>query len=228
MARRLIYGLMDLFFPPKCIFCRKLLRGRERFICDTCKKDLPYTDLAQAVSPGEYFSKCVSPLLYTGHVVQSFHRFKFSAQTNYAGPYGQLMAGCVQQHFDGGYDLITWVPLSPRRKKKRGYDQAMLLAMATALELGDVAVETLRKRGEIPAQSGLERPAERKTNVIGAFEVSSPDLVCGKRILLIDDIVTTGATLSECSRMLLEAGAKDVICVTLARTIHSRDPAKRG
>lgn len=227
MARRLIYGLMDLFFPPRCIFCRRLLRSGERSVCIDCRKNLPYTGRSQAIQEGKYFTKCVSPLLYTGNVVHSFHRFKFSAQTNYAGSYGRMMAECVREYLNGSFDLITWVPLSPRRKKKRGYDQAMLLAMATALELEDVAVETLRKREEIPAQSGLTGVGERMTNVIGAYEAVCPELIEGKRILLIDDVITTGATLSECARVLLDAGAKEVNCVTLARNVKSAQPAAR-
>lgn len=109
------------------------------------------------------------------------------------------------------------MPLSEKRKKERGYDQAFLLASAAALELNDVAVETLRKGRDNAAQSGLEGEAERRANVLGAYQPVDPELVEGKRVLIIDDVVTTGSTLSECARMLRSMGASDVVCATLAR-----------
>ena len=121
----------------------------------------------------------------------------------------------------GEYDLITWVPVSEERLKKRGYDQAMLLAMAAALELQDVAVETLKKPADNLAQSSLNDKKARKDNVQDAYLVPDPDLVEGKRILLIDDIITTGATLDEASRTLLEAGAKSVVAASLAQPTES-------
>ena len=127
------------------------------------------------------------------------------------------MAQCVHDHLEGRYDLITWVPLSPQRKRERGYDQAFLLASAAALELGDVAVETLRKERNNEAQSGLTEAAQRRANVLGAYTPVDPELVAGKRVLLIDDVVTTGATMSECARILRAMGAADVVCAALAR-----------
>ncbi|MGI6498553.1 MAG: ComF family protein [Oscillospiraceae bacterium] len=217
MAAKLISGLLDLLFPPRCVFCHKLLKDRERWICANCRRTLPYTTPDSAVQPGEHFSKCASALYYQGVVKDSFHRFKFSGRTNYATPYGKLMADCVRRHLADSYDLITWVPLSSKRKKKRGYDQSMLLAMAVALDLSDVAVEILRKVEERPAQSSLEGADARFDNVKDAYIITAPELVLGKRILLIDDIITTGATLSECADQLRFAGAADVVCVTLAR-----------
>lgn len=217
MAAKLISGLLDLFFPPRCVFCHKLLKAGERSICTTCQSELPYTAPETALQFGEHFSKCASALYYQDVVKDSFHRFKFSGRANYATPYGKLMADCVRRYLPDSYDLITWVPLSSKRKKKRGYDQAMLLAMAVALELSDVAVETLRKVEDRPAQSSLEGPAARFDNVKDAYIITAPELIVDKRILLIDDIITTGATLSECAKQLRFAGALDVVCVTLAR-----------
>ena len=93
----------------------------------------------------------------------------------------------------------------------------MLLAMAAALELGDVAVETLRKTADNPAQSSLTDAAARKTNVQGAYTVPEPELIEGKRVLLIDDIITTGSTLDEASRTLLASGASEVLAAALAQ-----------
>ncbi|MPM11723.1 hypothetical protein SDC9_58073 [bioreactor metagenome] len=210
-------ALLDLLFPPRCIFCRKLLQSGEQGYCARCGETLPRTRGKEAEQTGEFFSLCVSPLWYQDKVRDSFHRFKFSGRTGYAKVYGHFMAECVRGHLAGRYDLITWVPLSGRSLKKRGYDQAMLLAMTAALELEDVAVETLVKVRSTNTQSRLTEDSARKANVLGAYRVTDAELVSGHRILLIDDIVTTGSTISECARMLLTAGAEEVLCATLAR-----------
>jgi len=93
----------------------------------------------------------------------------------------------------------------------------MLLALATALELDDIAVETLRKPHDVQAQSELGGKAERSSNISGAFIASDPEIVSGKRVLLIDDVVTTCSTLDECARVLRAAGASAVLCAALAR-----------
>lgn len=209
-------GLLDLLFPPRCAFCRKLLNRGESGICSTCIDALPRTS-GGGKQTGDFFSACVAPLYYEGDVRESIHRFKFKEATGYAKIYGKLMAECIKENLSGEYDLITWVPLSEKRLKKRGYDQAMLLAMAAALELDDVAAETLIKHTDVPAQSGVGSEEKRRANISGAYAVSDTELVEGKRILIIDDIVTTGSTVSECARMLREAGARDVLCCALAR-----------
>ena len=210
-------GLLDLLFPPKCVFCRRLLQKGENGMCAACAKDIPYTPNG-GIQRGDFFSVCVSPLFYKGYVRDSILRFKFKEATSYASTYGKLIAGCIQENLEGKYDLISWVPLSAQRLKKRGYDQAMLLAMAAALELEDVAVETLVKHTDVPAQSGMGSAEKRRANIAGVYRVSDPELISGKHILLIDDIITTGATLSECARILRAAGAEEVLCATLART----------
>ena len=215
--RRWFSRLLDVLFPPKCVFCRRLLRRGEKDVCARCGGELPWTR-ANGGQPVDYIDRCVSPLWYRGVVKESFHRYKFGGRTGYARAYGAIMARCAASEFGPkGWDLITWVPLSRERYQQRGYDQAMLLAMATALALDDVAVETLKKSQDVPAQSTLSDPAQRRANVLGAYEVPDPELVQGKRILLVDDVVTTGSTLSECACTLLNAGAASVIAVTLAR-----------
>ena len=93
----------------------------------------------------------------------------------------------------------------------------MLLAQAAALELQDVAVSTLDKVRNAEKQSGVGSAEKRRANISGAYRVADAELIQGRRILLIDDIVTTGATLSECARTLLEGGASQVVCATVAR-----------
>lgn len=214
MAGGLFSGLLDLIFPPRCIFCRKFLKKGEKHICGDCVKSLPYADKEER--KGDFFAVCVAPLYYRDKVRDSILRFKFKNATHYTTYYGKLLAECIAKSLSGKYDYITWVPLSEKRLKKRGYDQAMLLAMATALELGDVALELLRKTIDIPAQSGIDAHEKRRANVSGAYEVIDPELVRNKRILIIDDVVTTGSTLSECARVLHMEGAESVVCAALA------------
>ena len=109
------------------------------------------------------------------------------------------------------------VPVSRKRLRQRGFDQSRLLAASLCVDWHVAPVETLRKAVDNPAQSGLTDAEHRRANVLGVYE-ALPENVRDKRLLLIDDIVTTGSTLTECVRVLREAGAADVVCLTLART----------
>ena len=208
--------LLDLLFPPKCVFCGKLLDGSDSGFCEKCAKALPFTKNGGEQS-GDFFDTCVSPLYYKDNVRKSILRFKFKGASGNADAYAIILAGCIKEHLSGKYDLISWVPLSRDRANSRGYDQAMLLALGVALRLNDVAVETLKKTLNVPAQSTLADKSARKANISGAYTVADEELIAGKRILLIDDIVTTGTTLAECARMLLTANAESVVCAALAR-----------
>jgi ComF family protein len=211
-----IAAILDLLFPPKCVFCGRILLDRGDHWCDRCVESLPFT-LNGGRQDGDYYDFCVSPLYYKGLVRKSILRFKFRGASGYASAYGRILADCIREHPDIGYDIISWVPLSGKRKRSRGYDQAMLLALAAALELDDVAVETLIKPRDVRAQSELGDRAERSANISGAYEAADPELIEGKCVLLIDDIITTGSTLSECAGVLLSVGAKRVVCAALAR-----------
>ena len=118
------------------------------------------------------------------------------------------------------FDILTWAPISPFRRLKRGYDQCELLAQAVAEELGLTAVRTLKKVRNVPPQSTIRGAAARRANVLGAYRAVSDVPLQGKRILLLDDIITTGATVSECARVLLTAGAKEVYCGAVAAASH--------
>jgi len=208
--------ILDLIFPPKCVFCSKVLDRADEGWCDDCTESLPYAD-DMGKQDGEVFDFCVSPLYYTGAARRSILRYKFRGASHYADVYGKLLAESIRDNPDIKYDLISWVPLSYKRERSRGYDQAMLLALSTALALDDVAVETLRKPIEAQAQSELGDKAQRSANISGAFVASDEELIAGKRVLLIDDVVTTCSTLEECARVLLSAGASGVVCAALAR-----------
>lgn len=215
MSTGLFSMLMELLFPAKCVFCRRVLRKPERGLCDSCSKTL--TGPKPRVTRGGVYSVCAATLRYNDSVKRAIHRFKFGGKTNYATVFGKLMARTIEEELADRYDLITWVPISAERKRSRGFDQSMLLAYAIALELQDVAVETLIKTVHNKAQSNLSGAATRQRNVEGVYQATDSSLIKGKRVLLIDDILTTGSTLSECTSALLKAGAIEVVCAVLAR-----------
>ena len=122
----------------------------------------------------------------------------------------------IRQEYEEPFDILTWVPVSPLRRITRGYDQAQLLAEAVSLELGMMPACTLRKVRHNRAQSGISGQARRRANVLGAYKLNPGQELRGKRILILDDVITTGATAGECARVLLTAGAKEVHCGCVA------------
>lgn len=204
--------IKSLLFPPRCVFCRRVLK--DGYICKSCDASLPRC--GEVRTGGEFFSKCVAPLYYLDDVRRALLRYKFNGKTACAPAFAALMAQTVRRELGGRYDLVTWVPVSAQRLKKRGYDQSQLLAERTAELLDAESVRLLRKTRHTTANSTLKGRDARAANILGAYEVTDPEKCAGKRILLIDDIYTTGATMSECSRMLLMAGAEDVVCAVAA------------
>lgn len=217
-----IHQLLDLFFPPKCPFCGKVLDHAG--ICPACEKALPWTEEGAGLRELPGGLQCAAPLWYEGKVREGLLRFKFQGARAAAGPLGELVARCAAERFSGAFDVVTWVPVSRRRLRSRGYDQARLLA-ESACRLWEVQPEQLlQKITDNPAQSGLTEEAARRANVLGVYEAAEPERIQGYRILLVDDICTTGATLAECARTLRDAGAADVMCVCAAL---ARRPEKK-
>ena len=162
---------------------------------------------------------------YEGVVAESLRRFKFSGQSQYAASFGRMLAPLLRT---APFEVLSWVPVSAKRRRSRGYDQTELLAHAVAKELELPCTQTLQKIRHNPAQSSQRDAAARRANVLGAYRAVSPERFAGRSVLLIDDILTTGATLSECSRVLLTAGASSVVCAALAATPEPRQkPADR-
>lgn len=153
---------------------------------------------------------------YNGKVRHSILLYKFYNRRSYGSIYGRLLAEKLLREPLCDYDILTWVPVSRRRNYFRGYDQVELIALAAGKKLETPAMATLRKVRHTRPQSRLSDISQRKANVLGAFAVIDPAAVAGKRILLLDDIITTGSTISECARVLLTAGAKEVHCAAVA------------
>ena len=127
---KLLSSLLDLLFPPKCPFCGRVLDAPG--ICDACRRDLPWTEGTDQVRRGPDGFRCAAPLWYQGLAREGLHRFKFQGMSSAAAPLGELIAQCAAEHFAGEFDTVTWVPVSQRRLRQRGYDQARLLAEEAA------------------------------------------------------------------------------------------------
>ncbi len=203
-------GLLDFFFPRRCPFCGRVA-GRA-LLCPKCETDLPRCDRVRTGAFGE----CAAPLYYEGSVRDAILAFKFKGRIEHLNCFGALMAEKAAEVYADRFDAVTWVPVSKKRLKKRGFDQARILCASLCVDWHIDPQETLRKTGDNPPQSGIDDPAARRANVLDMYEPVSPENIAGKRFLLIDDIVTTGATLAECVRVLKAAGAADVVCLTLA------------
>ena len=205
---------MNLLFPPKCILCARVLEKNETDLCRSCRVDSPVC--AGRHKNFSFLDSWAAVWYYKGYIRESLLRYKFRRARHYAPVYGRLLAMRVQQEYPEGFDLLTWVPISPLRRFTRGYDQVELLAKAVGQELEMTPVRTLRKIRHNRPQSAMPGQAERRANVLGVYEIVSPQAVQGKRVLLLDDIITTGTTAGECARMLLTAGATEVHCGCIA------------
>ena len=211
---KLYHFLMELLFPPKCVLCRKLLKSGEIDLCRECRADAP--EYAGKKINIRFLDSFAAVWYYEGNVRRSLLRFKFYNARSYGVSYGRILAMRLQREYPDGFDMLTWVPVSRLRKLRRGYDQVELLAKAVGRELGLSPVPTLKKIRNNRPQSRLKDPAARRANVLGAYRLLEGAAVKGQRVLLLDDILTTGATAGECARILLSAGAKEVHCAAVA------------
>lgn len=165
MKRTWCARLLDVLFPPKCPFCGRVLD--EPGVCPKCEKTLPWI--------GEHLcerkvgqSVCAAPLWYEGAVRQALLHLKFHYAPGGAEPLGQLVARCAAEHFSGGFDVVTWVPVSRKRLRRRGYDQARLLAESACRCWDTKPVALLEKKEDNPAQSTLTEAAARRAMCWGS------------------------------------------------------------
>ena len=209
----LLSVLPELLYPRKCILCGGLLHRNETDLCTDCRRETEDFRKFQRKIPriGDF----TAVWYYEGSVRESLIRYKFYNRRCYASAYGRLLALRVMEELESP-DVITWVPVSRRRRWKRGYDQVELLAQAVSRELELPAEKLLDKYRHNPAQSGLGTAEARRANVLGVYRPHKNAQIRGKRILLLDDILTTGATASECARVLLTAGAEEIIFAAVA------------
>ena len=154
---------------------------------------------------------------YEGIFREMVYNFKYKAKKEYARPLGTLMAYRIQElGISGRIGVVVPVPLYPGREMERGYNQSLLLAKVIAEELQKpLWSEILKRKSFLQSQTQLGRK-ERLENLVGAFEYSQTRKVEGSSILLVDDIVTTGATLLSCAGTLQQAGARRIYGITWA------------
>ncbi len=225
--RALASAALDLLFPPRCVACG--LGGS--FLCDACLARAtpvpePQCNLCgQPIAGGPLCVRCAeSPVaggglravfVYAGPVQAAVRALKYHNMRVVADPLGATMARRLAT-WGVEPDIIVPVPLHPRRLRERGYNQAELLANALGRETGvSVRPEALARMRDTPAQAKSASAVERRRNVTDAFVAR--DVVKGGRLLLVDDVCTTGSTLSACAEALLTAGAAQVWGLTVAR-----------
>ena len=211
---KLYHWLMSILFPPKCVLCGKILKKEESDLCRFCRTDAPA--YPNRKSKLQFLDSFAAVWYYEGSVRKSLLRYKFYNARSFAGSYGRLLAMKLLEEYPEGFDILTWVPVSRLRRFRRGYDQVELLARAAGKELGMTPVPLLKKVRHNRPQSGIHGAAQRRANVLGAYRELDREAITGKKILLLDDILTTGATAGECARVLKTAGAKEVHCAAVA------------
>ena len=195
------------------MFCRAVLIKDEHLVCGACPPRLPRTTSDRKLEGGMV---CLAPLRFEDEVRESIHRFKFGGRSFYSGAYARIMAEEVAKLPPGTWDTITWVPVSKRRLRQRGYDQAQLLARDLGTELGCTPLPLLKKIRNNKAQSSLVGEKKRRDNVKDVYTLTEGAEIAGKKILLVDDVATTGATLNACRKVLLGGGAAGVTAIVIA------------
>jgi len=234
-------ALLDILFPPLCHLCRSFIpQAGVLHICPDCLAQISFiTDnfcptcgvpfAAPSLQPHRCgpcllhappFDSCRSATLYDGPVRELIHRVKYDGKGHLALPLGLLMADVLDDfRREAAPELIVPVPLHKKRVRQRGYNQSQLIA------------EELGKRWQVPVSVGnLQRlrwtepqtalPAgERKVNVLGAFGVKYPERLEGRRVLLVDDVLTTGSTVRACAAALEEADVAALHVATVARGV---------
>ena len=207
--------LLNLLFPPRCVFCH--CAQPKVCVCPACEQVLPHRSVGERISDVQGLDACVTPLWYEGVVRSATLRYKFGGLRGNSVIFAELMADAFRTELFGKVDLITWVPISRRRMRSRGFDQAELLARELGRLIEMTPVRTLHKIRNNNPQSRQRTREGRMANVIGAYTLADSS-VRGKSVLLVDDIVTTGSTISECAHVLRAAGARHVYGIALAKT----------
>lgn len=238
----ILAGIADLLFPPRCPVCGILLTERTatpfcppcragiRFIgsplCPRCGLPFPTPEggdhlCGSCLAREPAYAIARSMAYYEGSLLTAIHLFKYRGKTGIGEALGRMLADYSGTLWNvGAFTLVVPVPLHRRRLRSRGFNQAGILAREVAARFAlPLDLMTLRRVVPTTPQVNLGREA-RLANVRGAFAVGRPERVAGQRILLVDDVYTTGGTLAECAETLLRAGADAVALLTLARAIH--------
>jgi ComF family protein len=211
LLRALLTSVADLLGPPCCASCDERLR-RSAVFCAPCARTVARADPAGA----EREPPALAFAAFGGAVAVALRRLKYEDRPDLARPLGELLRLLARERGVAA-EVVVPVPLHPRRLVERGYNQAALLAWPVAAELGArFCAGALHRVRHTPQQALLDRAA-RLTNLDRAFEVKAPGALRGRRVLLVDDVATTGSTLAACRAEVLKAGALSVEAMVVAR-----------
>jgi len=238
LSKSIFKGLVNLVYPLSCQVCKSPLEAEnDRYLCEACwekirhnpppfcgkcGRSLPAGDVTSICGGCKennyHFNRAGAPCLYEGVVKECIHLLKYGRKLCLVGALSKLMIEFMRSHFGlNDFDLIVPVPLHGVKLREREFNQAELLARQIKARFDiPISSNNLKKVKSGPPQTTLSR-RERLSNPKGAFKVRRPSSFRRKSILLVDDVFTTGSTANECSRALLEAGAKKVDVLTLAR-----------
>lgn len=235
-------ALLDLFFPRFCGYCGSSFReGLSNVLCLSCFSSIiPYEDptcghcgmalpeasFGDSSDPrcrdcgeeGYYLDQVRAWAPYEGPLRVAHHAFKFEGMEGLARVLVDSLWKGMPEPFWGGIEALVPVPLSPERRRERGYNPSDLLAKAISRKSSIPVMDLLRKSRPTPPQMSLTRE-ERLRNQEGAYRLKEREDL-PKRVLLLDDVYTTGATLEECAKVLKDAGVEWVGAVVLGRTEH--------
>ena len=226
LLKRATAPLFDLIFPRTCAGC-----GREGgYLCDECEATIPRLESPQCSacsapsrlslcawcqSANQPFNGITAPYRWTGVVQELVYSLKYRNVRASAPRLAELMTAHLADRSIAA-DVIAPVPLHPSRERDRGYNQSELLTREISKSTGiPMSKEALTRTRNTPPQVSMSTPEERRKNVVGAFACVGD--VASKRVLLVDDVVTTGATVAECSAQLRNAGAASIWVLSLGR-----------
>lgn len=208
---------LDALYPPKCLFCGTTI-SPGMALCEQCEEENPpiYLERWLPLEGKEKALQCKVLYHYKNGVKQAILDFKFHDKPENSKFFAEKLKDFLLTSYNTlQIDCVTVVPISKERKKERGYNQSEVLAKYFMKFSRIPYISCLEKSRDNQEQHKLSAK-ERKENVIGVYICPNHEVVSGKTILILDDIVTTGYTLSECARTLYHAGAKLVVCAAIA------------
>ena len=205
--------LVTLIYPERCPYCSDLIEPLQ-LACEDCYDELRRKHLA--IPSGARGFRCISSFVYDGKVRRMILRIKYRDRTQYIKQITDILADDINRAYgENAFDLITFVPMYGADERKREYNQSELLAKALSKRLCIPCLNTLKKVKKTKKQHTLKY-SERKTNLSGAFRLIDKELIEGKSVLIVDDIITSGYTLGVCSKTLSKGKPRMICCATIA------------
>jgi ComF family protein len=223
---KLIRDIIFFIFPHVCEVCGRLLTDGEELLCSYCYLDIPRTNfhqqeknhVVQLFWGRVHVSEATSWFYFSkgGRYQVLLHKLKYQGFGRMGNYLGRCFASELRESVFGSAEILIPVPLHPRKQKKRGYNQSTRIAKGMNEILKISLREDILVRTEFTETQTRRNRYERYLNMLDKFEVQNPEEVINKKVLLIDDVVTTGSTLEACAEVLLKAGCREVLVATIA------------